>query len=255
MPNGLLVNEIDREQTVRKYLVAEAKIGQNSITKNIKDHISLDFILNSYKMTINTKLSEYSPKLDVTQMDENLDEFIKMCEHVLEKTCSTLTNFKRIFNLNSLLSPGVSAIIKSLLKSAEEEEIVISSSKINGHFEKTMINNEAEQLLDKGNTRILRSANKPTVDGDVLNKEVNSLISDELSSAEKISTKITVDKQSNDSVSPHRNVDKLSNNIDSVVEQDEIIHPLDLFNEISSDEDKNIRQLRSRKSIKYNEEV
>lgn len=255
MPNGLLVNEIECEQTVKKYLSAEAKIGQNSITKNIKDRLSLDFILNSYKMTINKKLSEFSPIIDDTiQKSQHLDDFIQLCEHILEKTCSTLTNFKRIFNLNSHLNPGVSAILKSLLMSDEKRETVISSSNINGHFEKTINNlsNETDQLLDKRCTRSSKSKIKQIID---LNNVVNSTILDEQSISKKINTETTDIEELNDFVTPKKKAYKSSNNLCSALEEDNMVHPLDLFGDMNSDEDKNVRKLRSRKPINYNQGV
>jgi len=97
MPNGLLVNEKEHEQAVRKYLIKEAKIGQNSSIGNIKNNLCADFILKPFKLFIINELSKFSfDDIDTIPLDEHLNGFL----NILEKTCSTLTNFKTIFNIS-----------------------------------------------------------------------------------------------------------------------------------------------------------
>lgn len=188
MPNGLLVNEIDRNQTVRNYLVKEAKIGHNSSMDNIKDHLCLKFLVNTYKMAITEKLSTFSPNIDdISSVNECFNEFIEICEHILEKTCSTLTHFKRIFNLSTNLSPGVSAIMRSILKSNGENDSneitdnphdgkdVSVNKKSNANIKKDVTKNcvSDQSLNKKTENSILK--NEQTINGNILKYQIVSL--------------------------------------------------------------------------------
>ncbi|VVC29861.1 Hypothetical protein CINCED_3A017329 [Cinara cedri] len=241
MPNGLLVNEIERDQTVRKYLVKESKIGQNQMTNNIKNQLCLDFMLNSFKFTVLNKLLEFSPKIDGTNSTEEcLREFIQTCEQILEETCSTLTSFKRIFNLNSYLSPGVSAMMKSLLKSVDEDDSVLSSSRLNRNLNEEIKNNQGKQLLQNVNNKKTKNLNKEHLN-DRLGESVASKLKD-------INVKPMDVNDSGSAKIVHNNS---SNKDSSDIEIDEMNHPLELFDDSCSDEEKNSLTLRSR-TVKIN---
>lgn len=267
LPNGLLVNEIDHEQAVRKYLVKEAKIGNNSVIDNIKNNLRINFILKTYMSSIVNELSIFSCD-DNLPIDENLNGFINICEHVLETTCSTLTNLKRIFNISSHLSPGVSAIMKSLLKPVDEDENMLVDTKIsNGNISKKTKNNTVNQPSKepkKSISRTLRSEKKQKKDTDNLNSTIS------LSSS---SLKPTVSPQSNvplicnalnknlsvvlerldDSIISSIISNKSINKVEHDLEKDEIAHPLNLFDSSDSDdESKNTRILRNRTLLKSN---
>lgn len=246
MPNGLLVNEMERDQTVRKYLINESKIGQNSITNNLKDQMCINFILNSFKSTVFDKLSEFSPEMDGTDSTNKcLYKSIEICENILENTCSTLNNFKRIFNLNSYLSPSMTAIIKALFKSVDEYDSVISKPRLNTNLEEVMENNLVRESPNKLNDRktetdtnsksiVLNNTNEPS---DV--KECWVIL-------EPLNDSIVL-KQNQDNVGD--SASNLSPNSSDEVSSDkfidEMVHPLDLFCDSCSDVEENTRSLRS----------
>lgn len=258
MPNGLLVNEVDHEQAVRKYLVKESKIGQNSIVDNIKNNLCLNFILKSYKSSITNELSQLSSDNNIL-VNEHLSRFINSFEHVLEKTCSTLTNFKRIFNINSHLSPSVTAIMKSLLKPVDEDENVsLYNSKLNGNSSKNKKINTVNLSPKKANTftpRTLRSEKKQKIDADDLSSIISLTpsVQPKLKDTKKELTVVL--NRLEDSVISSLISNKSSNKVSPTLVKDDIIHPLDLFdNSGDSDEEKKYtRKLRKRKPIKTNE--
>lgn len=283
MPNGLLINEIEREQTVRKYLLKESKIGQNSSIDSIKDRLCMDFVLNSYKSTVMEHLTNLSPKTDDSiPIDEYSRKFIQVCELVLEKTCSSLTSYKRIFNLNSQLNPGVSAIMKSLLKTFDGEEntnITVNSSKSNEtlkNLEKTinvdqllsnseteanskpkLYNIKANQALSVCDTRSLRSKSNDCYDGNNL-ESTKSSSNANIQQIEKTNTKellVVLERLDSSLVSK-----MLSNNIhtDLDLDMNEKEHPLKVFEDLcssSSDEGQTTRKLRNRKIVQTDKKV
>ncbi|XP_050422621.1 transcriptional regulator ATRX homolog isoform X4 [Adelges cooleyi] len=122
LSRGLMVNESEDEQFVRNYLMEEAKTNTNEINfTKMKDRICLDFLSSSFKMTVTEHISEFTRQTDEnnTFSNENISHFIRICEQILENTCSTLTNLKTIFHQKTHLNPVVLSIIKSLLKSEE----------------------------------------------------------------------------------------------------------------------------------------
>lgn len=257
MPNGLLVNEndIERDQILRKYLLKEAKSTPISITDDIKNRISIKYLVNSYKTTIIKKLSDFSPKIDdAFTIDECLTDFIQQCESVLENTCSTISNFKSIFNINSQLKPSVYTTIKSMLKSVDEDEKLLNNSKLNGNLTKIIKNDEVKQSLSVHNTEIPKLNNKQNMDGDNLNALNNT------------NTRPICDKnltivleRLDDSVFLKKS--DLSNNVNTDTKQDRKDDSLKLFDDLSSsssnnsEEELNTRKLRSRTTIKINNEV
>ncbi|XP_025200654.1 transcriptional regulator ATRX homolog isoform X2 [Melanaphis sacchari] len=264
LPNGLLVNEIDHKQTVRKYLVNEAKIGQNSKINNIKNNLCINFIFKSYKSSIINELLTFSSK-DHDSINDHLTEFINICEHVLEKTCSTLTNFKRIFNINSHLSPGVSAIIKSLLKPVDEDEnMLVNNSILNGNSNKKTKTKRANLLIKTpilSTERSLRSRKKQKVDTNNLSTNISSssvqlksLSPDEFSALEKDKKLAVVLERLDDSVISSIISNRSSNKINLDLEKDEIAHPLNLFDDNSDSGNKReyTKKLRNRTLMKTN---
>jgi len=270
LPNGLLVNETDHDQAVRKYLVKEAKLGYNSVIDNIKNNLRINFILKTYRSSIVNELSIFSSD-DNLPIDENLDGFINLCEHVLETTCSTLTNFKRIFDIHSHLSPGVSAIIKSLLKPVDEDEnMLVDNTILNENSKKTKnkTDNQPSKEPKKRTTRTLRSEKKQKKDTDNLNSTI-SLSSSSLkptlsptngvpllSNAINNNVSVVLERL-DDSIISSIISNKSSNKVEHNLEKDEIAHPLNLFDTSDSDdESKNTRILRNRtlinsKKVKY----
>lgn len=270
LPNGLLVNETDHDQAVRKYLVKEAKLGYNSVIDNIKNNLRINFILKTYRSSIVNELSIFSSD-DNLPIDENLDGFINLCEHVLETTCSTLTNFKRIFDIYSHLSPGVSAIIKSLLKPVDEDEnMLVDNTILNENSKKTKnkTDNQPSKEPKKRTTRTLRSEKKQKKDTDNLNSTI-SLSSSSLkptlsptngvpllSNAINNNVSVVLERL-DDSIISSIISNKSSNKVEHNLEKDEIAHPLNLFDTSDSDdESKNTRILRNRtlinsKKVKY----
>lgn len=266
MPNGLLVNETERDQTVLKYLIKESKIGQNSITNNLKDQMCINFMLNSFKSTVLDKLSEFSPDMDGTSSTNKcLNKSIDICENILENTCSTLNNFKRIFNLNSFLSPSVTAIIKTLFKSVDEDDSVLSKPILNSSLEELMKNNlveESSKKLNDGKRKISeknhsKDANLKSI---VLNK--TNIIKANIKECwvvlepldESILSKYNV-KQNNLGDSALKI--SLSNSSDEVSSDkfnDEMAHPLELFGDSCSEEEEKPKSLRNR-SVKTNKKV
>lgn len=255
MPNGLLVNEIEREQSVRKYLIKEAKNDYNSIIDDIKNQICIDFMFNSYKKNIVEKLSDYSPKInDSIPTNEHLKQFVHIGEYILEKTCSTLTDFKRIFNLNSNLNPGVSAIMKSLLKPVDEDENVLNTSKLTGNTKIDVQNNKSLKICK---TSCSKSSNENNAD-DTLKTTTPSSENKNMDPMKKIIIKevAVVLERLDDSILSKLIDNKLSKNIITDDETDKMVHPLDLFNDNSSSEDKECtRKLRSHKGIKTDKKV
>ncbi|XP_060841737.1 transcriptional regulator ATRX homolog isoform X3 [Rhopalosiphum padi] len=265
LPNGLLVNETDHEQAVRKYLVKEAKIGQNSKIDNIKNNLCIDFIFKSYKLSITNELSTFSPK-DYNPINNHLNEFINICEHVLEKTCSTLTNYKRIFNINSHLSPGVSSIMKSLLKPVDEDDnISVNNSILNGNLNKSTKSNTADRLIktpNRSTKRNLRSEKKQKIDTNNLSTNISSSsvqpisFPNELSAFKNIDKELTVViERLDDSIISSMMSNKSSNKIHLELEKNETAHPLNLFDDDNSDSDDNreyTRKLRNRTLKKTN---
>ncbi|KAL4113339.1 hypothetical protein QTP88_016979 [Uroleucon formosanum] len=266
LPNGLLVNETNHEQAVRKYLVKEAKVGKNSVTDNIKNNLCINFILKSYKSSIVNELSTFS-STDHNPIDENLNGFISVCEHVLENTCSTLTNLKRIFNINSHLSPGVSAIMKSLLKPiGEDENELVDSSILNGNLSKGTKDNSVNPSSKKSNKRTsrnLRSEKKQKKDNDISNSSIvlsssslqPTLLSPSvppINNAMNKSLSVVLERL-DDSLISSIVSSKSSNKVHLDLEKDEIAHPLNLFDTSGSDDDsEDTIKLRNRTLIKTN---
>lgn len=267
LPNGLLVNETDHEQAVRKYLIKEAKIGNNSVIDNIKNNLCINFMLKTYRSSIVNKLSIFSSD-DNLPINENLNGFINICEHILETTCSTLTNVKRIFNINSHLSPGVSAIMKSLLKPVDEDEnMLVDNTILNGNICKNTKSNTVNQPTKepkKRTTRTLRSEKKQIKDTDNLNSTI-SLSSSSLKPTlsptngvplinNAINNNVSVVlERLDDSIISSIISNKSTNKVERNLEKDEIAHPLNLFDSSDSDdESKNTRILRNRTLINSN---
>jgi len=285
MPNGLLVNEIEREQTVRKYLLQQSKIGQSSATDSIKDRLCMDFVLKLFKSTIMDTLKNLPPKTDETgdsiSIDEYSKKFIQVCELVLEKTCSTLTTFKRIFDLNSQLNPGVSAIMKSLLKTVDEDENTVNTlncSRSNGSFKKTetpmnleqslsnseneenlktkLSNTKSNQALSMCSTQSSRSKCNNNCDDNFL-KSTKSSSNANFQPNEIRELSVVLERIDNSLLCK---IDKKSLNTvqtDSEFGKNEIEHPLELFGDInsSSDEEQNTRKLRNRKVVQIHKKV
>lgn len=197
IPGGLSVNETKHDQTVLKYLINEAKIGQNSMINSIKTNLCIKFILKSYRSFIINKLTEFSFD-DNIPVDEHLNGLFNIFENILEKTCSTLINFKSIFSISSRLSDTVSDMMKSLCFD-DDKLILFSNSRLNENLDKVIKNNSNNLSLNKSNilctTRILRSQNKHKMDGDNLNLTISSSL---LSKSKASNKKLTiVKKQSN----------------------------------------------------------
>lgn len=256
MPNCLFINEIERDQCVRKYLIKEAKIDYNSTIDNIKDHICLDFIFSSYKLNIFKKLSDFSPKIDdYIPINEHFNKFIEIGEHILENTCSTLTNFKRIFNLNSPLNPGVSAIIKSLLKSIDEDDNVLNTP--NRNLKINEQNNKTNRSTKIYKIRSSRLHNEENVN-DVLKTKtpLSENINMQPLNKPVVKEVAVILERLDDSILSKINNRKLSNNILSNIETDKIVHPLELLNDSSnSDDDNGTQQLRNHNLIETNKKV
>ncbi|XP_050540610.1 transcriptional regulator ATRX homolog isoform X2 [Daktulosphaira vitifoliae] len=121
LSRGLIVNETEDEQLVRKYLINEAKTSSKNIN-NIKDIICLEHLSDSFKLVINETLLELENQFnDSTEShEEHLNNFIHTCEKVLENAFSTLNNVKKIYNIKTHFNPMVLSIIKSILKPVEE---------------------------------------------------------------------------------------------------------------------------------------
>lgn len=286
MPNGLLINEIEREQTVRKYLLKQSKFGQSSTTNSIKDRLCLDFVFKLYKSTIMETLTKLSSKTDDSiPVDEYSRKFIQVCELVLEKTCSTLTNFKRIFNLNSQLNPGVSAIMKSLLKTVDVDEKIVNtlnSSRSNGNLKKTEKTMNLEQSLSSSeneenlktkpsnikfnqalsvcSTQSSRSKSNDNCNDNLLEfTQSSSNANDQPNEkTENMVLAVVLERLDNSLFSKFRK--KSLNNIqtDLEFEKNKIDHPLELFGDNSSgnsDEEQNTRKLRNRKVVQIDKKV
>jgi len=266
LPNGLLVNETNHVQAVRKYLVKEAKVGKNSVIDKIKNNLCINFILKSYKSSILNELSTLS-SADHNPIDEHLNEFISVCEHVLENTCSTLTDLKRIFNIDSHLSPGVSAIMKSLLKPVDgDEKVLVDNSILNGNLSKKTKDisvNPSSKESNKRTTRSLRSGKKQKKDNDILNSTTSlsssslkpTLLSSSMPPLEDVMNKkfSIVLKRLDESMISSLISSKSSNKVHLNLEKDEIAHPLNLFDNSNSDDDsEDTIKLRNRTLIKTN---
>lgn len=253
MPNGLLVNESDpeRDQILRKYLLKEAKSISNSITDDIKDRMCFQFLVNSYKTSAIQKISEFSPKIDDTfTINECLTDFIQLCEHILENVCSTISNSKRIFNLNSQLKPNVCTIMKSLLKSVEEDEHLINNSRLNKNLTKVIKNEEVNESLTV-NTEILKLNNEQKMGSNNLKSSISTL--------KNTNTQLNCDKtlavvleRLDDSVILKSINNKTVNNVHVDTEKDKKVYSVKSSNDLSSDEElePNTRKLRSRDVIK-----
>lgn len=254
MPNGLLVNDVEREQTVRKYLIKEAKNGQNSKSNDIKNKLCFNYLLNLYKSTVIERVTEFSPyngdSISNISFDGHLNEFIQICEKVIEKTCSTLTSVKRVFNLSSQLSPSVSAVMKSLLKSFDEDENVPDHSSIS----KTVKKNKANKSPNSSK-RSLRSENKQNGDSNNLKSPIPLLTADVLPSSNIVNSNFKVVLERLDDSIIHKIMGNKLSNINTVLEKDEIIQPIDLLSDNSSSEEENTRKLRSRKVLKIDDKV
>lgn len=260
MPNGLLVNEVDREKCVWKYLIKESKIGQNSTIHNIKNHMCLEFVLNAYKLNIITKLSEFSPKIDDNiPIGEKLNQLVQINEHILVKSCLNLTDLKRIFNLNSQLKPGVSAIVKSFLKSVDEDDNELNASKVHGNLTE---NNENNQLPYVYNVESSKSQNEDNVVGNTLSNPQSTTSSvkniDNLRNSIKQPI-VLLERLDKSLVSKLNN--KLPNYDDTNIKTSELMHPLNLLNDSisndsdDSDDEEYTRKLRSCKVINTNKKV
>lgn len=259
------MNETDHEQAVRKYLLKEAKIGQNSKIDQIKNNLCIDFILKSYKLSIINKLSTFSCD-NQSPINDHFNEFINICEHVLEKTCSTLTNFKRIFNINSYLSPGVSAIMKSLLKPVDEDENVsVNNSILNRNLSNKTKSNTADLLIktpNRSTKRKLSSEKKPKIETNDSSTNNSSTAQETSLSLNAHSSLLNIDKRLSvvlerldDSIVSKMINNKPSNKIHHDLEKEEIAHPLNLFdddNSDSSNKEEYTRKLRNRTLKKTN---
>lgn len=257
MPNGLLVNEVDREKCVWKYLIKESKVGQNSTIHNIQSHMRFKFVLNAYKLNIITKLSEFCPTIeDNIPIGEQLDKFIQINEQILVKSCLNLTDLKRIFNLNWQLKPGVSAIMKSFLKSVDDDDNELNASKVHGNLTE---NNENNQLPFAYNGKSSRSQNENNVVGNTLSNSQTtiSLVKNIDDVQNSIKQPIVVIEQLDKSILSKLN-NKLSN-VDTNIKTSELMHPLNLLNDSisnsSDDEEECTRKLRSCKVINTNKKV
>ncbi|XP_022173106.1 transcriptional regulator ATRX homolog isoform X2 [Myzus persicae] len=255
MPSGLLVNEPEHEQAVRKYLIKEAKVGQNSLIDSIRNNLCVDFVLKSYKSFIINELSEFSFD-NASPLDENLNGFSNIFESILEKTCSTLTNFKSIFNMSSHLSRSVSDMMKSLCIDKDEHIMPISYSRINENLDEVMKNNSSNLSLNKSNictTRILRSQNKYKTDIEFLNSNVS--FSSSLPPKPKVIDKklIVTKKQLNKSNTSSVNNDKSSNEVNIDLVKDKLVDPEHLFKDNdSNDRIENTKKLSIQNVLKIN---
>jgi hypothetical protein len=92
IPGGLSVNETKHDQTVLKYLINEAKIGQNSMINSIKTNLCINFILKSYWSFIINKLTEFSFD-DNIPVDEHLNGLFNIFENILEKNLFYFNQF------------------------------------------------------------------------------------------------------------------------------------------------------------------
>jgi len=258
MPNGLLVNEIEHEQAVRKYLIKEAKIGQNSLIGSIKNNLYANFILKPYKLFIINELSEFSfDDIDTIPLDEHLNGFFNIFENILEKTCSTLTNFKNIFNISSHLSHSVCDMMRSLCID-KDKDMLISDSIINTNLDEVIQNNSSTLLLNNSNkctTRILRSQNKHITGADYLNSKI-SFSSGLLSKPKVINKKLTVavaKKQLNKSNTLCVINNESSNEVNIDLVKDIIIDPEHLFEDNDKDgRMEDTRKLSNQNIIKIN---
>ncbi|XP_050055172.1 transcriptional regulator ATRX homolog isoform X3 [Aphis gossypii] len=248
IPNGLLVNETGHEQTVYKYLIKEAKIGQNSMINSIKTNLCINFILKSYKSFIMNELIEFSFD-DTIPFNECISEFFNIFENIFEKTCSTFTNFKSIFNINSRLSHNVSDMMKSLCLD-DDELILISDARINENLDKVIKNNSNNLSLNKSNicsTRILRSQNKYKKDDDNLNLTVSSSLQSESKALDKKLT--VVKKQSYESNTSSILNNKSFNEVQIDLVNDKITDPKHSFEDRDS-EIECTRELRNHSVLK-----
>lgn len=259
MPNGLLVNVSDpeRDQILRKYLLNEAKSLSSSITDDIKNRMCIQFLVNSYKADIIKKISEFSPKIDDNfTVTESLTDFIQLCEHILENTCSTISNSKRLFNLKSQLKPNVYTLMKSLLKSVNEDENVMSNSRSNGNVTKVNINEKVNKSQTI-NAEVVKVNNEQKMDADTLNSSISSLKNrNALFNCDKELT-VALERLDDSVIMQIINKKSFNNHIDP--EKNEIVHPLrvKLLDDLNSDEEPepNTRKLRSRDIIKIDNEV
>jgi len=246
IPNGLLVNETGHEQTVYKYLIKEAKIGQNSMINSIKTNLCINFILKSYKSFIINELIEFSFD-DTIPVNECISEFFNIFENIFEKTCSTFTNFKSIFNINLCLSHNVSDMMKSLCFD-DDELILISDARINENLDKVLKNN-SNNKSNICSTRILRSQNKYKKNDDNLNLTVSSSLQSESKALDKKLT--VVKKQSNESNTSSILNNKSFNEVQIDLVNDKITDPKHSFEDCDS-EIECTRKLRNHSVLKIN---
>lgn len=260
MPTGLFVNEIERKPIVRNYLIKEAKKGYDSTMNDIKDCLCLHFLLNTYKLAITEKLSEFPTLLcDTAPSNECLNKFIQICEHILQKTCDTLTKFKKIFNLSTQLNPSVSAIMRTLLKLTDENPTIQSANssdhddifnKLNENLKKKKNSGGINQLSNNNSTN---NSKKKQVDGDSLDLKKSSVNNNK--TLPVLKNMSVVLERLNDtviekSVSKKNNSSELSSDD---IEENNMLHTLDFIDDISSDE-KTVftRKTRSLKKINKN---
>jgi len=250
IPNSLLVNETGHEQTIYKYLIKEAKIGQNSMINSIKTNLCINFILKSYKSFIINELIEFS--FDETiPVNECISEFFNIFENILEKTCSTFTNLKSIFNINLRLSHTVSNMMKSLCFD-DDELILISDARINENLDKVIKNNSNNLSLNKSNicsTRILRSQNKYKKDDNNFNLTVSSSLQ---SKSKALDKKLTVvKKQSNESNTSSILINKSFNEVQIDLVNVKLTDPKHLFEDRDSEIECTMK-LRNHNVLKIN---
>lgn len=198
-------------------------------------------------------------------INDHFNEFINICEHVLEKTCSTLTNFKRIFNINSYLSPGVSAIMKSLLKSVDEDENVsVNNSILNRNLSNKTKSNTADLLIktpNRSTKRSLRSEKKSKIDINNSSTKNSSSTAQETSLSLNahslpmfIDTNVCVVLERLDDSIISKIISNKKSKINLNLEKEEIAHPLNLFddNSDSGGKEEYTRKLRNRTLLKAN---
>jgi len=257
MPNSLLVNESEHEQAVRKYLIKEAKTGQSSLMdNNIKNNLCVDFILKPYKSFIINELSEFFFDNNIP-LDDHLNRLSNIFGNILEKTCSTLTNFKSIFNISSHLSHSVSDMMQSSCIDKYEHNVLISNSRINDeNSDEVMKNNPSNLSLNKPNictTRILRSQNKHKTDANYLNSNI-SISSNLVSKPKVIIKKLTVTKKQLNKSNVSSVINNMSSNETNIyLVKGKIVDTEHLLKDNDSDDGiVNTKMLRNQKILMIN---
>jgi len=239
LPNSLLVNESEDEQAVRKYLIKEAKTGQNSVVdNNIKNNLCVDFILEPYKSFIINELSGFSFDNNIP-LDDYLNRLSNSFGNILDKTCSTLTNFKNIFNISSQLSHSVSDMMKSSCIDKDEHNVLISNSRKNENSDEVMNINPSNLSLNKPNictTRILRSQNKHKMNANYLNSKI-SISSSLVSKPKVIVKKLTVTEKPLNKPNASNVINNISSNEANInLVKDKIVDAELLFKDNDSDD-------------------